>query len=324
MRLSPAGALHGQLSKMAPGRIPFRSRKAIKNENLQNSAVSLRSSDGGLESCKKRKSQLEDERISQHKSKVTLHSSLHLRNNPSLTAGIVAKGVEVGEGKAIEQITAAFSSLLEVEAITAAIEHLKCCDSKLREVIECSQFPKFQSCNSPFRSLVRSIVYQQLATNAAAAIYKRLLLLSGGEDFLTPAVISNLSPSDLRGIGISARKASYLHDLSKNFLEGGLSDTSIMLMEDNELLTALTAVKGIGVWSVHMFMIFSLHRPDVLPVSDLGVRKGFSLLYNLKSLPNPSEMEKLSAPWRPYRSLGAWYMWRLIERKPALKAKGKG
>lgn len=122
----------------------------------------------------------------------------------------------------------------------------------------------------------------------------------------------------LRGIGISARKASYLHDLSRNFLEGGLSDAAIKLMEDEKLMSALTAVKGIGVWSVHMFMIFALHRPDVLPVGDLGVRKGFSKLYGLKDLPTPAEMERLSAPWRPYRSLGAWYMWRLIEAKPSV------
>lgn len=89
-------------------------------------------------------------------------------------------------------------------------------------------------------------------------------------------------------------------------------------------MSALTAVKGIGVWSVHMFMIFALHRPDVLPVGDLGVRKGFFKLYGLKALPTPTEMEQLSGPWRPYRSLGSWYMWRLIESKaPIVIAKEK-
>ncbi|MCO5584379.1 hypothetical protein L7F22_038305 [Adiantum nelumboides] len=128
------------------------------------------------------------------------------------------------------------TNLSNMEAIAVAIEHLKSCDTKLREVIEGSQLPSFQSCISPFRSLARNIVYQQLAGTAAKAINDRLLLLCGGEASLSPAVISKLSAAELRSVGFSARKASYLHDLSKNFLEGGLSDASIMLMEDEELV----------------------------------------------------------------------------------------
>lgn len=90
-------------------------------------------------------------------------------------------------------------------------------------------------------------------------------------------------------------------------------------MDDETLLGELTAVKGIGVWSVHMFMIFTLHRPDVLPVGDLGVRKGVQRLYGLKELPKPAEMEKLCEKWKPYRSIGAWYMWRLMEEKGVVK-----
>lgn len=100
-------------------------------------------------------------------------------------------------------------------------------------------------------------------------------------------------------------------------MKGTLSDTSILEMNDEELLTALTAVKGIGVWSVHMFMIFSLRRPDVLPVGDLGVRKGVKLLYGLKELPGPMQMEQICEKWRPYRSVGSWYMWRLVEGNKA-------
>lgn len=118
-----------------------------------------------------------------------------------------------------------------------------------------------------------------------------------------------------RQVGVSGRKASYLHDLASKYRDGVLSDNSIREMDDETLLRVLTTVKGIGVWSVHMFMMFSLHRPDVLPVGDLGVRKGVQLLYKLKELPKPVEMEELCEKWKPYRSVGSWYMWRLMESK---------
>lgn len=123
--------------------------------------------------------------------------------------------------------------------------------------------------------------------------------------------MAGLTEPQLREIGISGRKASYLHDLSQHFLSGALSDEKLIVMEEDELVTALTAVKGIGVWSAHMFMIFWLHKPDVLPVGDLGIRKGFQKLYQLKAVPTVAQMEELASSWRPYRSLGAWYLWRV-------------
>jgi DNA-3-methyladenine glycosylase II len=137
-----------------------------------------------------------------------------------------------------------------------------------------------------------------------------------GLDRLTPTTISQFSAEQMRAIGISGRKASYLHDLAANFLSGALSDSDINNMDDESLMKALTAVKGIGVWSVHMFMLFSLHKADVLPVSDLGVRKGLQKLYSLKELPNPAQAEKIASCWQPYRSLGSWYMWRVISNAP--------
>ena len=130
-----------------------------------------------------------------------------------------------------------------------------------------------------------------------------------------------LSPSQLRQIGVSGRKAGYLHDLASKYKTGILSDSSIMGMDDKSLFTMLTMVKGIGSWSVHMFMIFSLHRPDVLPVGDVGVRKGVQFLYGLEELPRPSQMEQLCEKWKPYRSVGSWYMWRFVEAKGAPPAR---
>ncbi|EEF40845.1 alkylbase DNA glycosidase-like protein mag2 [Ricinus communis] len=207
--------------------------------------------------------------------------------------------------------------------IDLALEHLRNSEPLLAALINTHKHPIFESNTPPFLSLSRSILYQQLALNAAKSIYTRFLTLCGGESGVLPENVLSLSVQQLREIGISGRKASYLHDLADKYRNGSLSDSSILEMSDDMLLTSLTAVKGIGVWSVHMFMIFSLHRPDVLPVGDLGVRKGVQSLYGLKELPQPSLMEQLCEKWRPYRSVGSWYMWRLMEAKTLAKATAK-
>lgn len=150
---------------------------------------------------------------------------------------------------------------------------------------------------------------------AAKSIYNRFLTVLGGEEKVLPAAVLSVTAQELREIGVSYRKASYLHDLSEKFVSGDLSDESILEMNEERLYESLMRVKGIGPWSVHMFMIFSLHKPDVLPVSDLGVRKGVKALYGLKELPDAVKMEEVCEKWRPYRSVGSWYMWRLMEAK---------
>ncbi|CAA7019383.1 unnamed protein product [Microthlaspi erraticum] len=211
------------------------------------------------------------------------------------------------------QITA--SPLSSKSTIDIALRHLQSSDEVLGTVISAHNNPPvFDSSCPPFLSLARSILYQQLATKAAKCIYDRFLsLFDGGESGVLPESVISISAVDLRKIGVSGRKASYLHDLAGKYLSGVLSDEMILEMSDEELIDRLTLVKGIGVWTVHMFMIFSLHRPDVLPVGDLGVRKGVKDLYGLKNLPGPLQMEQLCEKWRPYRSVGSWYMWRLIE-----------
>lgn len=199
--------------------------------------------------------------------------------------------------------------------VAAAISHLRSADPQLAQVIDAHDPPVFQSLHPPFHSLTRSILYQQLAFKAAASIYSRFLALCGGEDGVVPEVVLGLGAHQLRQIGVSARKASYLHDLANKYRNGILSDSSIVAMDDKSLFTMLNMVKGIGAWSVHMFMIFSLHRPDVLPVGDVGVRKGVQILCGLDTLPRPSQMEQLCERWKPYRSVGSWYMWRLVEAK---------
>ncbi|WCJ24916.1 DNA glycosylase superfamily protein [Euphorbia peplus] len=203
--------------------------------------------------------------------------------------------------------------------INLALDHLRNSDPLLAPLIATHNPPVFDSSGPPFQSLARSILYQQLATNAAKSIYTRFLALCGGQSGVLPEKVLSLSPQQLREIGVSGRKASYLHDLADKFTSGSLSDSSILEMDDEMLLSRLTGVKGIGVWSVHMFMIFSLHKPDVLPVGDLGVRKGVQSLYGLKELPHPLQMEEVCEKWRPYRSVGSWYMWRFMEAKVSAK-----
>uniref|UniRef100_A0A5B6ZMN4 Putative DNA-3-methyladenine glycosylase 2 n=1 Tax=Davidia involucrata TaxID=16924 RepID=A0A5B6ZMN4_DAVIN len=201
--------------------------------------------------------------------------------------------------------------------IEIALRHLRNADPLLAPLIDLHQPPTFDSFHPPFLALTKSILYQQLAYKAGTSIYTRFVGLCGGEAGVLPDTVLALTPHQLRQIGVSGRKASYLHDLARKYQNGILSDSAIVEMDDKSLFTMLTMVNGIGSWSVHMFMIFSLHRPDVLPVNDLGVRKGVQLLYGLEELPRPSQMDQLCEKWRPYRSVASWYMWRFVEAKGA-------
>ncbi|KAJ4848066.1 hypothetical protein Tsubulata_048778 [Turnera subulata] len=199
--------------------------------------------------------------------------------------------------------------------VDIAIRHLRDADPLLATLIDLHPPPTFDTFHTPFLALTRSILYQQLAFKAGTSIYTRFISLCGGEAGVLPETILALTPQQLRQIGVSGRKASYLHDLARKYQNGILSDSAIVNMDDKSLFTMLTMVNGIGSWSVHMFMIFSLHRPDVLPINDLGVRKGVQLLYNLQELPRPSQMDQLCEKWRPYRSVASWYLWRFVEAK---------
>uniref|UniRef100_A0A0E0PRD1 HhH-GPD domain-containing protein n=1 Tax=Oryza rufipogon TaxID=4529 RepID=A0A0E0PRD1_ORYRU len=237
------------------------------------------------------------------------------------------------KGKSVATTTTAVLSpppLSSPGELAAALSHLRTADPLLSEVISSTGAPAFISSPSrpAFHSLAHSILHQQLAPSAAAAIYARFLaLIPAAADpdaaVVNPAAVLALSAADLRAIGVSARKAAYLHDLAGRFAAGELSESAVAAMDEAALLAELTKVKGVGEWTVHMFMIFSLHRPDVLPSGDLGVRKGVQELYGLPALPKPEEMAALCERWRPYRSVGAWYMWRLMESKGAAAKKAK-
>lgn len=212
--------------------------------------------------------------------------------------------------------------------MAAAVAHLRTCDAGVAALAE--EFGPAEALFAKgnvnmFSSLTRSIAGQQLAIAAAATIYLRFLTVCkrGLEDPVQPKDVLAAKFGDLRGCGLSGMKANYLTDLARHFDDGLLSDDAIFGMDDMTLITELTKVKGIGRWSVDMFSMFHLGRPDVLPVGDLGVRNGMKHLYNLKEVPTPEQMESLTESWRPYRSLGSYYMWKAIDKKTAAEKAAK-
>jgi DNA-3-methyladenine glycosylase II len=166
-----------------------------------------------------------------------------------------------------------------------------------------------------YGALVRSITGQQLSTKAAATIYGRVADLYGGNT-PTPQQIIETDPDDLRAAGLSRAKAAYLRDLAEHVIDGDLPIDDLAELPDEQVYAVLTAVKGLGRWTVDMFMIFHLGRPDVLPVGDLGVRKAMQTEYGLKELPKPDEMERIAEPWRPHRSLASLYLWESLDNRP--------
>ena len=201
---------------------------------------------------------------------------------------------------------------LSPAVIAAGTRHLRRADARLGAAIDrlgpCSIRPRKQI----YRSLFRSVLYQQLAGPAATAIHRRICECFGGA-IPPPADFLRAQPEMLRGAGLSRQKLAYLQDLAAHFADRRLRAHHLARLPDDDLVTAVTAVHGVGEWTAHMLMIFSLGRPDILPVGDYGVRKGMQQLYRLRQLPKRQTMERIAAPWQPYRSLGAWYMWRVVE-----------
>lgn len=164
--------------------------------------------------------------------------------------------------------------------------------------------------HEPFAALVRVIMGQQLSGKAAETIYGRVVDLAGGREALTPATIRGLSATHLRAAGVSRPKISYLYDLADRVADARLDLHALDGHPDEEVIARITAVKGLGRWSAEMFLMFRLNRPDIFPVTDLGIVKGMQRLFQLKRRPAERTMLRLAEPWRPYRSVAAWYVWR--------------
>jgi DNA-3-methyladenine glycosylase II len=197
-----------------------------------------------------------------------------------------------------------------------ATKHLSSSDPVLAAIIE-----RCGPCNISYRepgfsTLVRSIVYQQLSGKAALTILNRLIAAAGGD--LTPQSILKLTPQKMRACGLSKQKLTYIRDLAKKSKAGKIDWAALPKMSDDEIIETLTQVKGVGVWTVHMFLIFALKRENVLPVGDLGVRAAIKRAYKTRGTkkdpyPKAKQIEKLAKNWHPYCSIATWYLWRSLE-----------
>ena len=196
----------------------------------------------------------------------------------------------------------------------AAVGHLRAADAVLARVIDGVGPLTLEPRDGAFRMLSRAIFFQQLAGPAARAILGRVLTTLGTDEdnWYEPAALLAATDEQLRAAGLSRQKTVYLRDLADKFASGELSEGVLHEFDDEEVIKRVSAVKGIGRWTGEMFLIFSLGRPDVLPVDDLGVRRGMQIAYGLADLPKPEEMRSIAEPWRPYRSAGTWYMWRSL------------
>jgi len=176
---------------------------------------------------------------------------------------------------------------------------------------------KMQYREPTFETLVRSIVYQQLSGRVASVIFGRLAaLMPDGK--ITPEGILKVTPARMRKAGLSKQKTAYIRDLARKTTRGAVRFEALAELADHEVIEHLTQVKGIGVWTAHMFLIFALQRLDVLPTGDLGVRTAIRKAYGMDELPHPKQIEELAASWRPYCSVASWYLWRSLENQAAL------
>ena len=193
-----------------------------------------------------------------------------------------------------------------------AILHLKKADPKLGSVIDRVGAYRMEYRDPDFQTLVRSIVYQQLSGKVARVIFNRLVeMLPEGN--ITPEAILKLTPAKMRRAGLSKQKTAYIRDLARKTAKGKVRFEALRDLADQEVIEHLTQVKGIGVWTAHMFLMFALRRPDVLPTGDLGVRSAIRKVYGLDELPHAKQVEELAASWRPYCSVASWYLWRSLD-----------
>ena len=194
----------------------------------------------------------------------------------------------------------------------AASRHLRRADVRLAPIIAQVGPCTLKRERHAFRTLVESIVSQQISFKAAEAILGRFRALFPGRPFPSPAEVLAMPPDRLRGAGLSNQKMTYVRDLAAKFADGTIRPGRFARLADDDIAEQLIQVKGIGRWTAEMFLMFALNRPDVLPVDDLGLRKAMQRLYRLRKLPNAETIERLAEPWHPYRTIATWYLWRSL------------
>ncbi len=192
-------------------------------------------------------------------------------------------------------------------------------DPTLAEVIAVAPLPTITPHRNYYQAIVESIISQQLSVKAAATILKRFVALFS-DGFPEPKAIIELDDETYRAVGLSRQKARYIKDLAAKVIDGSVQFSHFDSLSNHEIITELTQVKGVGVWTVHMFLIFCMGRLDVLPTGDLGIRNGIQKLYNLPERPGDAEITEIALRnnWHPYESLASWYIWHSLDNKSAL------
>ena len=198
-----------------------------------------------------------------------------------------------------------------------ALSHLQKADPVLGGLIRRIGRYAIEYLEPTYETLAKAIVYQQLSGKVAAVIFDRLAAATGDGRF-TPEAALRLTPARLRALGLSKQKVAYLRDLAQRTLAGEVDFAALRRLPDRRVYQRLTAVKGIGPWTVQMFLIFALRRPDVLPSADLGIRAAVKKAYQLPELPTPAQVEELARPWHPYCTVASWYLWRSLESKAGM------
>lgn len=205
---------------------------------------------------------------------------------------------------------ALIATLSTPAAVRASLNHLRATDPVMRQLIDQVGGFGLKLERRRFYMLARSIVWQQISTAAARSIWRRLELLAGR---ISPETIVPLTPDQLRTAGISAQKAAYLLDLARKVLDGEVRLEGLPKLDDDEIVQELVKVKGIGVWTAQMFLIFSLGRLDIFPHADLGIRTALRNLYGLNELPDKERSHEIAKTWRPYATVASWYCWRSLD-----------
>ena len=205
----------------------------------------------------------------------------------------------------------------EHHSLRTALAHMKSADPLLAKAMKrlapMPSFPMPGSADSHFHSLSRTILYQQLAGNAAKTIHDRVRRLGNHGRFPTPKAFLSLSSESIRSCGVSGPKQASLRDLADNIDSGALSLRTLTHMDDDQIIQKLTLVRGIGLWTAQMFLIFRMGRQDVLPTGDLGVQEGARILDGLHNRPSPAELAERGMCWKPYRSLATWTLYRIVD-----------
>ena len=201
--------------------------------------------------------------------------------------------------------------ITQEQSYDQALAHLRSVDPVIAAIIQRVGPYAMQYHEPTFRALTRSIVFQQLHGKAARTIFDRLVDKAGGE--ITPDSILKLRPTQMRAVGLSKQKLTYIRDLARKTRDGVVEFERFPQMNDEEIIAELTQVKGIGEWTAHMFLMFALRRPNILPTGDYGVRNAMRKAYGMKVMPKPRTMERIAKCWHPYCSVASWYMWRSLD-----------